>query len=727
MNRFAYRTTGLAIKTLSGLIKPRVRIYDQENIPSDNPIIFVINHFTRAETLLLPYYINKITGRTIWSLADKGLFRGGLGMFLERVGAVSTGDPDRDKLIVKTLLTNEASWIVFPEGRMVKNKKIFDVVDEKGQYIISSSVGKHPPHTGAATLALRTEFYRNRIEKMLEVYPDEAERLLDLYQIDSVETIKDIKTLIVPVNITYYPIRAKENIVSSLAGRLFENLSSRAVEELQTEGTLLLSDTDIDIRFGEPIDVSSFLKARIIQENIALPAKFGFNDSIAAKKMLRAIAVEIMERYMSSIYNMTTVNHDHIFASILKHFPGDRIRETDLKQRAYLAITAVDSLTTRTFKHDSLKQDQCHLLTDDRHHKYRNFITIAEETGAVKREDGWIVKTVDMDVLPEDFHNIRITNPIMVIANEVEPLTDLQESINDLADASYEDIRRLLSTHLIATADFEFEKDYANFAIQGESKKKNVGRPFYLKSDALDLGIFLVHGYMAAPLEIRTLAAYLNNLNITVYAPRLKGHGTSPEDLAQCHYMEWVESVEKGYTVVKNRCDRVIAGGFSMGAGLAIDLAARVDDLCGLFAIAPPLKLQNFSSNFVPAVNLWNRLLKRIHIDRNRMEYVENTPENPHINYSRNPIAAVAEMGQLMDALEPRLSSVTVPTLIVQSQADPVVDPKGSRTIFKKLGSVDKEYLLINYPHHGIVNGEGSDRVFRAVGDFVQKIKNSNS
>ena len=230
MNRFAYRSTGFAVKTLSNLSKADITIHAQEKIPAGS-IIFVINHFTRLETFLMPALIFSLTKVPVWSLADYELFKGAFGSYLEKVGAVSTKNPDRDLLIVKSLLTGEANWIIFPEGRMVKNSKII----EKGQFMISWAGGKHPPHTGAGTLALRTEFYRQRLRWLSENQPEEAQYLMDLFQIQSLDSVLDRNTYIVPVNLTYFPIRARENILSKMALRLVDGLPERFVEELMTE------------------------------------------------------------------------------------------------------------------------------------------------------------------------------------------------------------------------------------------------------------------------------------------------------------------------------------------------------------------------------------------------------------------------------------------------------------------------------------------------------------
>lgn len=140
MKRYAYLTSGRAIALMQAISRVRVNIHGRELIP-DGSLIFVINHFTRIETLLLPYHIYSLTGRPVWSLADAAMFGGTLGKMLDAVGAVSTKAPDRDRLIVKSLLSGEANWIFFPEGYMVKDKAIV----EKTRYAIFRAGGRRPP------------------------------------------------------------------------------------------------------------------------------------------------------------------------------------------------------------------------------------------------------------------------------------------------------------------------------------------------------------------------------------------------------------------------------------------------------------------------------------------------------------------------------------------------------------------------------------------------------
>ena len=722
MNRFAYRTTGLAIKTIAGLTRARLNVHGEENLP-DGPTIFVVNHFTRIETFLLPYHLHRLTGTPVWALAAANLFVGKFGRYLEQLGAVSTQSPDRDRLMVKTLLTAEACWVVFPEGRMVKNKKIM----EKGRFMISYAGGKHPPHTGAATLALRTEFYRQRIADMARRNPEEARRLADLFKLPSVDSISQRPTCIVPVNLTYYPLRARDNALSRLAGRLVENLPERLVEEITTEGDMLLSGVDIDIRFGKPIVIDSRLSCRTIQKDIRSTGPIGFDDPIASRKRMRREALKIMQQYMSAIYRMTTVNHDHLFAACLKKSPVRRVSEQNLKRRVFIA-SQKNAKALDVYFHNSFENDQAHLLTDDRYHKFSEFVDFAEEKKVVASDGPVLVKDAARLATVFDFHRARIDNPIAVIANEVEPLTRLQRRISRLCWQPGFWLRRTVARTIMKRAKDDFNRDYNAFLVSPASKPRDVGRPFLIKGDRRRVGVVLAHGYMAAPAEVKGLARYLGKMGFWVYAPRLKGHGTAPEDLAACTFQDWIESMDAGYAALSNLCDRVIAGGFSTGAGLALDLAQRVPAVAGVFAVSAPLRLQDLAARFVPAVDVWNRFMAKFHLDEAQKTFVDNHPENPHINYNRNPISGIRELERLMSSLEPRLPKITAPALVVQSREDPVVDPKGTETIFKLLGSPDKQMVLFNFQRHGILLGEGAERVYRAIGDFCKHIrKNSRS
>jgi len=714
MNRFAYRTTGLAIRTITALSKASIHIHGRENIP-EGALIFVANHFTRLETLFLTYYIFQLIGKKpVWSLAAGELYNAAFGSFLDKVGAVSTHNPDRDRLIVKSLLTAEAAWIIYPEGRMVKNKKTF----EKGQYLISYAGEKQQPHTGAASLALRTEFYRQRLGTMRRSNPSEADRLMALFQIDDIDPVLDFNTYIVPVNITYYPIRAKENLLNFLADHFVENLSDRLEEELMTEGTMLLSGVDIDIRFGEPLEVSPRLNQPLIRADIDSDREIGFDEVLPSTPVMRTIALELMNHYMRAIYRMTTINPEHLFASILKYFPRRQFDPEDLKRRVFLAVSD-KNVHMGAHLHRDMDRPPLHLLVDDRRNWFDQFINLALDKAVVKIQGDRYLKDPSKLTSLFDFHRVRVENPIKVMVNEIEPMTDLQRRLRKIARLPAFWVKRRTVRLLERLGADEFHTDYQTFYIEKESKPKQVGVPFLLRGRSRKIGVVLIHGYMAAPMEVRELARYLNQQGWWVYAPRVKGHGTSPEDLSLRSRQDWMESVDLGYAIISLLCRQIVVGGFSNGAGLALDLATRISGIITVFAVCPPFKLHAATARLAPAMNMWNRLVGHVRPKMAR-QFIENHPENPDINYLRNPVSGVRELEKLMEHVAEEAPKINPPVLLILADKDPVVDEKGAKRFFGKLGSEDKQYLLFHFNRHGILRGKGSNKVHQAIAQFIK-------
>jgi len=715
MNRRAYLTSGRAIALLENLSRVRVNIHGRENL-SGGPTIFVINHFTRIETLLLPYHIYSLTQRPVWSLAAAALFHGTFGNLLDALGAVSTKAPDRDCLMVKSLLTGEANWIIFPEGCMVKDK----VIIEQARYAISCAGGRKPPHTGAATLALRTEFYRKRLHKLEHDLPAEAERLRALFGITAQSQVLTTPTQIIPVNITYYPLRAKENALSRLAERYLGALSERFHEELLIEGAMLLEGVDIDIRFGAPMAVGDCLDCDEIMKDITSVQRIDFEDRLPSHHAMRKEAFRIMQGYMAAIYQMTTVNHDHLFASLLRSTPFSRIAAADFRRRIFLLSKDLTSLGV--YRHQSLEAGQLALLTDDRFNKYSEFLALALETGVLRQDGDYLVKDSEKFSSPLSLDRARIDNPIGVLANEVLPLSQLQKRVLFYAYLPPMAVRYLVSTQIIKEAEAEFEVDYQNFFQADATQDREVGRPFLLRGSSRELGIVLVHGFLAAPRELTDLANSLHRCGWWVYVLRLKGHGTAPADLARHSGKDWQNSVDGGYAILSTFCKKIIVGGFSFGGGLALDCAARIPQVAAVFAVCPPMQLQDLSSRFAPTVAAWNHLMTLLKHESRKKEYVEIFPEHPEINYHRLPIISLIAMKDFMQELETKLPTIEVPALIVQAKGDPVVAPDGSERLFAQLGAKEKEYLLVDLDRHGILSGPGSEQVHAAIAAFIERV-----
>ena len=575
MASFAFRATKRALDLLSKLVRADVRVHNLDVLTDDMSIIFCVNHFTRLETLLLPYVIYKHTGIEVWSLAASDLFGGRLGAAFMSIGAISTKDPDRDKIIIHSLLRGDHPWMVFPEGQMIKDKK---VVDAQGVFRVFNDGKLRPPHTGPAVLALRAEFYRQKLACLKDRPGQEGlDEVLHRFDLQSFDQIEGKRTVVIPVNVTYYPIRSRDNTLTFLARGLDIELTGRALEELTVEGTLVSADNDIDITLGQPIDVRAYLQA---PEYAGLMA-CGDRDlellEADGKSLFNEAARKLMFRYMRSIYDLTTVNYDHIFASLIRHQDYTRFTERSFRNRVFLCAHLL--IQSGLYQmHSILEGKYREIIYEDPSVKFEEFIGLCAREGVITSHGGHYVKNRNPKRGQSSFHEVRTKEPTYVIANETEPLPEFTAIVQRVARMSRQELSETVRRIFEEEDARLFEEDYSRNATES-SQRPDTGRPFFLLPDRVEAGVVLVHGYLAAPQEVRALAEYLYERGYAVYGVRLRGHGTSPEDLATRSWEDWYESLNRGYTVIKSYTDRIIVGGFSTGGALAL-LAVVISFRC---------------------------------------------------------------------------------------------------------------------------------------------------
>src|SRR5262245_46105805 len=101
------------------------------------------------------------------------------------------------------------------------------------------------------------------------------------------------------------------------------------------------------------------------------------------------------------------------------------------------------------------------------------------------------------------------------------------------------------------------------------------------------LGVLCVHGLGGTPHSVLPLTAAIHGAGYTTVAPRLLGHGGSPEDLIDCEWNDWVSELDEIADDLASRTSSLVIVGQSMGATLALQLAADRTDVRAVAAINP--------------------------------------------------------------------------------------------------------------------------------------------
>src|SRR5258706_4365545 len=89
--------------------------------------------------------------------------------------------------------------------------------------------------------------------------------------------------------------------------------------------------------------------------------------------------------------------------------------------------------------------------------------------------------------------------------------------------------------------------------------------------------VLLLHGLTGMPSEMRPLARHLSRLGYRVETPLLPGHGSTHRELLRTTWRDWLAGARRSLAEIAPDSEAVVLAGLSIGALLAVLLAADED------------------------------------------------------------------------------------------------------------------------------------------------------
>ena len=217
--------------------------------------------------------------------------------------------------------------------------------------------------------------------------------------------------------------------------------------------------------------------------------------------------------------------------------------------------------------------------------------------------------------------------------------------------------------------------------------------PFFFEGN--EVGVLVSHGFTGTTQSMRFLGESLARQGgFAVAGPRLKGHGTTPEDMAGTSAEDWIGSVEEALQELQARCSKIFMTGLSMGGTLTLYMAAMhpgaiagaVPINGAVFLNSPDLASLALVPDAPPAVPGVGSDIKK--------------PGETELVYPVVPVPAIRHLYALMSVTSELLPRITCPLLIFQSRDDHVVVPDNGPYILEHAGAEEKRLVWLEESYH---------------------------
>jgi len=235
----------------------------------------------------------------------------------------------------------------------------------------------------------------------------------------------------------------------------------------------------------------------------------------------------------------------------------------------------------------------------------------------------------------------------------------------------------------------------------------------------------LLHGFTGSPWDMRPLGEALATRGLFVTAPRLPGHGTTPQAMLEAGHRHWEEAALEALDSLRG-FRRVFVAGLSMGALLGLRLAAlRPEVVKGLVLIAPAARFKGPKMALLKSLRntgLLERIVpwvRKTATDLSDPAVLAEAPILPAF-----PITRLKDLWTMQEAALRDAPRVHCPTLVVVAEQDHVVDPAGGKWLADQLtGAPVVRLLSLQEGYHIIPRDKGGPRMAAEAGEFLDGLR----
>jgi carboxylesterase len=254
-----------------------------------------------------------------------------------------------------------------------------------------------------------------------------------------------------------------------------------------------------------------------------------------------------------------------------------------------------------------------------------------------------------------------------------------------------------------------------------------------------DAGVLLSHGITGSPTEMKPLVRRLAAAGFTVSCPALAGHCSTLRELKRTRWTDWYASLEAALLALQERCSTIFVSGLSMGALMALKLAAdHPDSVRGVATLSATFfydgwNVPRFRQRYLLPIAMHSPLrffyswhepapygIKDERI-RNIIAavYAGDAAQLPEkYGYSEFPGVTIRETFRLIKAVKRDLGKITAPLLIVHATEDDMATLENARFLAARVGSADVRTFFVDDTYHVLTLDRRKHDIANRVTDF---------